>query len=125
LSRCTTGIKHWLQLPGSTAKSLPVKLSRSMKQSREKLVGGKTVSVVAVALAQVLDPARVVSTTRTEGVAATIAEMELVAYMTVKVEPGVASATEVEVGVALAQVVDQVGADVPTDPHDRGGHNEG
>jgi hypothetical protein len=67
----------------------------------------------------------VVSATKTEGVAATIAEMELLAYMTVKVEPGVASATEVEVGVALAQVVDQVGADVPTDPHDRGGHNEG
>ena len=96
-----------------------------MKQSPEKLVGGKAVSVVVAALAQVLDPARVVSATKTEGVAATIAEMELVAYTTAKVEPGVASATEVEVGVALAQVVDQVGADVPTDPHDRGGHNEG
>gem|GEM_PF-6870664 len=96
-----------------------------MKQSPEKLVGGKAVNVVAAALAQVRDPARVVSATKTEGVAATIAEMELLAYMTVKVEPGVASATEVEVGVALAQVVDQVGADVPTDPHDRGGHNEG
>ena len=96
-----------------------------MKQSPEKLVGSKAVSVVVGALARVLDPARVVSATETEGAAATIAEMELVAYMTVKAEPGVAPATEVEVGAALAQVVDPVGADVPIDPHDRGGHNEG
>jgi hypothetical protein len=96
-----------------------------MKQSPEKLVGGKAVSIVVAALAQVRDPpARVVSATRTEGVAATIAEMEPVAYMTLKAEPGVASATEVEAGAALAQVVDQVGADVPTDLRDRGGHNE-
>ena len=124
MSKCATGIKHWLQLPGSTAGSLPVKLSRSMKQSPEKLVGGKAVSVVVAALAQVRDPARVGSATETEGVAATTAEMERVAYMTAKAEPGVAPATEVEVGVALVQVDDQVGADVPTDAHGRGGHNK-
>jgi hypothetical protein len=110
LSKCKTVIKHWLQLQGSTAKSLPVRFSRSMKQSPEKLGRVKAVSALGAAMAQVVDhQAWGASATKIELAVATITQMEVAAYTTAKVEPG----TEVEAAGALAQAADQVGAGVP------------
>ena len=85
-----------------------------MKQSPEKLVGAKAGSEVGAALAQALDQPGVASATKIEVAGATITKMQTVASTTAKIEAGAATAKEVEVGAALAQVVDQVGADVPT-----------
>jgi hypothetical protein len=91
-----------------------------MKPSREKLVGGQAVNAPGAATVQVIGhqvighqvigpQAGGASVTRIELVAAMISKMEAAASTTAKVEPG----AEVEVAGALAQVDDQVVADVP------------
>jgi hypothetical protein len=75
-----------------------------MKQSPEKFVSLKAVSEADVASAK---------------------RIKVAGATTSKVEAGAALATEVEVSVPLALVVDQVRADVlPADFHDPADHNE-
>jgi len=83
-----------------------------MKLSPEKLVGVKAMNELGAASAQVLDQAGAASAAKIEVAGATITKMKTVVSMTARVEAEVATAAEVEVG--LAQAVDQVGANVPT-----------
>ena len=72
-------------------------------------------SGVGAASAQVLDQVGVASAIEIEAAGATITKMPTAVSMTVKSGAVAASAREVEEDVALAQEVDQVGADGPTD----------